>query len=104
MSAKKNILFGTMFCLAAAAAALSPLPSGKAPFKQDRDKGRIYSGDAALDREKLTWNYGSKQLKFNLDGSFQILSNGRELGNTCFSIATPHGQWQTNRGAGSDSN
>ena len=84
--------------LGMACAGASPqLPSGKAPF-QPRQSIRKYDGDAVLDQEKLTYRYGSKQLKINPDGTCSILSSGRELAKTYFFIATPFKYWQTNQG------
>ena len=47
------------------------LPSGKAPF-QTSQTIRKYDGAAVLDREKLTYRYGSKQLKINPDGTWPL--------------------------------
>ncbi|MBR4664680.1 MAG: hypothetical protein IKO93_12475, partial [Lentisphaeria bacterium] len=97
MTIRKTMLFCALFCTTAVFA-LSPLPSGKAPFQRNKAEGQSYSGDAVLDSEKLTYNYGTKKLVFREDGTFSILSNGRQLGKTYFFIATPYQYWQTNNG------
>ena len=97
IKAKKLIPISLLISGMAATAAPMMLPEGKAPFKNETG-GSVYIGDAELDQKTLTWNYGSKQLKINPDGTFAVLSNGRRLARTYFFIATPYKYWQTNGG------
>ena len=72
-----------------------PLPSFKAPLKK-AENGKEFTGKMTLDREKLTFNYGSKRILFNSDGTFGVYSGVREVAKFVLVITTPRAKYQRN--------
>lgn len=87
-----------MLCVSATLSAISPMPSGKAPFKAAAES-RKYEGDVVFDAGKLTFTYGNKRLQFWKNGVFSVFSDDRELSKGFLMLATPYQYWQINENA-----
>ena len=76
--------------------AAQPLPAFKAPLKSVAGSGKEYTGDITFDPGTRTFNYGSKKVVFNPDGTFGVNSGIYEIGKFILVITTPRGKYQRN--------
>ena len=58
--------------------------------------GVAVGGSASFHPEGLTWNFGSKSIRFRNSGSFQVISDGKRILEGFFYIKTPYSGWITN--------
>ena len=81
-----------MSAAGSAAPALEPLPEFRAPLKNTLSAEK-YSGDMKFDPQRLSFQYGSKRIAFNPDGTFCLCSGNREISRAFLFFSTPYKGW-----------
>ena len=102
--AKRNTLFhGALLLAVSSVLAAEPLKTPPAPFASIPKSPETENADDAkparpyLDADRMTFVFGSKKVVVAPGGTFVVMSGGRKLADSYFSVSTPAKSWNTNR-------